>query len=142
MKLATGTRLGPYEIQQPVGSGGMGVVYRADDARLGRRVAIKVLPQADSEHLKRFEREARLIGGLNHPNLLTLHDIGTHDGNPFMVTELLEGEPLSNLLARGKLRLRQAIQIGAEVARGLAAAHDAGVIHRDKIGRASCRERV
>ncbi|HSD89251.1 MAG TPA: protein kinase [Kofleriaceae bacterium] len=131
MKLAVGTRLGPYEIQNAVGAGGMGVVYRADDARLGRKVAIKILPHADSEHLKRFEREARMIGGLNHPNLLTLYDIGEHDGTPFLVTELLEGESLSERLARGRLRIREAIQIGAEVARGLAAAHDAGVVHRD-----------
>jgi hypothetical protein len=132
MKLAVGTRLGPYEIHQPIGAGGMGVVYKADDSRLGRKVAIKILPQAHGDHLKRFEREARTIGGLNHPNLLTLFDIGDHEGSPYLVTELLEGESLRVRLARVKrLPLRQAMQVAAEVARGLAAAHGAGVIHRD-----------
>jgi serine/threonine protein kinase len=131
MKIAAGTRLGPYEIEHAIGAGGMGVVYRADDSRLGRKVAIKVLPHARGEHFRRFEREARTIGALNHPNLLTLHDVGDHDGIPFLVTEMLDGESLRARLSRGPLRLREAIQIGAEVARGLAAAHDAGVIHRD-----------
>ncbi len=131
MKIAAGTRLGPYEIEHAIGAGGMGVVYRADDSRLGRKVAIKVLPHARGEHFRRFEREARTIGALNHPNLLTLHDVGDHDGVPFLVTEMLDGESLRARLSRGPLRLREAIQIGADVARGLAAAHDAGVIHRD-----------
>ncbi|MBA3396872.1 MAG: protein kinase [Deltaproteobacteria bacterium] len=131
MKLAHGTRLGPYEIEHAIGAGGMGVVYRADDSRLGRKVAIKILPHAQGEHFRRFEREARTIGGLNHPNLLTLFDVGDHDGTPFLVTEMLEGESLRGRLARGKLPLRQAIQVAADVARGLAAAHDAGVVHRD-----------
>jgi eukaryotic-like serine/threonine-protein kinase len=129
--LATGTRLGRYEVREPVGSGGMGVVYSADDASLGRKVAIKTLPSASGEHLKRFEREARMAGSLNHPNLLTVYDIGEHDGTPFLVTELLEGETLRAKLDGGKLRLREATQIAADVARGLAAAHGAGVIHRD-----------
>src|SRR5689334_7538052 len=123
MKLALGTRLGPYEIQTSIGAGGMGIVYRADDSRLGRKVAIKILPLAHGEHLKRFEREARTIGGLNHPNLLTLYDIGTFEGTPYLVTELLDGEVLRAKLQRGRMRVREAIQIGAEVARGLAAAH-------------------
>src|SRR5688572_22245095 len=131
MKIAAGTRLGPYEIEHAIGAGGMGVVYRADDSRLGRKVAIKVLPHARGEHFRRFEREARTIGALNHPNLLTLHDVGDHEGVPFLVTEMLDGESLRARLSRGPLRLREAIQIGADVARGLAAAHDAGVIHRD-----------
>lgn len=131
MKLAAGTKLGPYQIQQTIGAGGMGVVYRADDARLGRKVAIKILPHAESEYLKRFEREARAIGSLNHPNLLTLFDIGDHDGTPFLVTELLDGASLRARLNKGRLRIREAIQIAADVARGLAAAHDAGVTHRD-----------
>ena len=92
MKLAAGTKLGPYQIQHSIGAGGMGVVYRADDARLGRKVAIKILPSAQGDQLKRFEREARAIGSLNHPNLLTLYDIGDHEGTPFLVTELLDGE--------------------------------------------------
>ena len=90
MKLATGTRLGPYEIEHAIGAGGMGVVYRADDSRLGRKVAIKILPNANGEHFRRFEREARTIGGLNHPNLLTLYDVGEHHGMPYLVTEMLD----------------------------------------------------
>ncbi len=131
MKLAAGTRLGPYEIDHAIGAGGMGVVYRADDSRLHRKVAIKVLPQATGDNFRRFEREARTIGALNHPNLLTLHDVGTHDGVPYLVTELLDGESLRVRLSRGPLKLREAIAIAAEVARGLGAAHEAGVIHRD-----------
>ena len=131
MKLATGTKLGPYQIEHAIGAGGMGVVYRADDSRLGRKVAIKVLPHATGEYFRRFEREARTIGGLNHPNLLTLYDVGEHDGTPYLVTEMLDGESLRARLSRGKLPLRQAVQIAADVARGLAAAHDAGVVHRD-----------
>ena len=131
MKLAVGTRLGPYEVQHAIGAGGMGVVYRADDSRLGRKVAIKILPHAHGDHLKRFEREARTIGSLNHPNLLTLYDIGTFEDTPYLVTELLDGETLRLKLQRGRLRLREAIQIAADVARGLAAAHEAGVVHRD-----------
>jgi hypothetical protein len=131
MKLAAGTRLGPYEIEHAIGAGGMGVVYRADDSRLGRKVAIKILPQAHGDQFRRFEREARTIGGLNHPNLLTLFDVGEHNGMPFLVTEMLDGESLRTHLARGKMRVREAIQIAADVARGLAAAHDAGIVHRD-----------
>ncbi len=131
MKLVAGTRLGPYQIEQAIGAGGMGVVYRADDSRLGRKVAIKILPQANVEHLRRFEREARTIGALNHPNLLTLFDVGDHDGLPFLVTEMLDGQSLRERLSKGPMPMREAIQIAADVARGLAAAHDAGVVHRD-----------
>ncbi|MDX2091118.1 MAG: serine/threonine-protein kinase, partial [Kofleriaceae bacterium] len=131
MNLAIGTRLGPYAIERAIGAGGMGVVYRADDKRLGRKVAIKLLPSAKGEYFRRFEREARTIGNLNHPNLLTLFDVGEHDGTPYLVTEMLEGESLRERLTRGPLGLREAIRVAAEVARGLAAAHDAGVIHRD-----------
>jgi len=134
MELSKGTRLGPYAIEKRIGVGGMGVVYRAEDSRLGRAVAIKVLPPGlggDEEQLRRFEREARTIGSLNHPNLLTLHDVGDHEGTRFLVMELLEGESLRARLVRGPLRLREALQIAIDVAHGLAAAHDAGVIHRD-----------
>ncbi len=131
MKLASGTHLGPYAIEHPLGAGGMGVVYRADDSRLGRKVAIKILPGTSKEHFRRFEREARTIGSLNHPNLLTLYDVGDYDGTPFLVTELLEGEPLRARMQRGQLKLRETIQIAADVARGLAAAHEAGIVHRD-----------
>ncbi len=131
MKIATGTRFGPYEIEHAIGAGGMGVVYRADDSRVGRKVAIKVLPHAKGEHFRRFEREARTIGSLNHPNLLTLFDVGEHEGTPFLVTEMLDGESLRARLSSGPVRLREAIHIAAHVARGLAAAHDAGIVHRD-----------
>jgi len=131
MAIAAGTRLGHYQIHHELGAGGMGVVYQADDARLGRKVAIKVLPKIDEENLKRFEREARTTGGLNHPNLVTLYDIGEHEGTPYLVTELLAGQTLAERLAGGKLRLREAVHIAADVARGLAAAHEANVIHRD-----------
>ncbi len=131
MKLAAGTHLGPYEVVRPIGAGGMGIVYSADDPRLRRRVAIKMLPDAKGENFSRFEREARTIGGLNHPNLLTLFDVGEHDGVPFLVTELLEGKSLRERLKQGPLKLRESIRIAAEVARGLAAAHDAGIVHRD-----------
>src|SRR5437867_391671 len=97
MPLDSGTRLGPYEIQAPLGAGGMGEVYRARDTRLDRIVAIKVLPASfatDADRLQRFEREARTVAALSHPNILAVHDIGTHDGAPYMVTELLEGETL------------------------------------------------
>src|SRR5437899_6618171 len=97
MTISTGTRLGPYEIMAPLGAGGMGEVYRARDTRLGRDVAVKVLPasfSADSDRLHRFEQEACAAGALNHPNILIVHDIGTHDGSPYVVSELLEGETL------------------------------------------------
>ena len=97
MALTSGTKLGPYEIQSPLGAGGMGEVYRARDTRLDRVVAIKVLPSSlasDADRLQRFEREARSVAALNHPNILAVHDIGTHEGTPYMVCELLEGETL------------------------------------------------
>ena len=97
MRLTSGSRIGPYEIVAPLGAGGMGEVYRARDARLGRDVAIKVLPAAfatDADRLRRFEQEARAVGALNHPNILAVHDIGSHDGAPYVVSELLEGETL------------------------------------------------
>jgi serine/threonine protein kinase len=134
MTLATGTRLGPYEIAVPIGAGGMGEVYRARDTRLGRDVAVKVLPASfasDPERLRRFEQEARAVAALNHPNILAIHDIGTHDGAPFLVTELLEGETLRDRLAEGALPVRKAIDIAVQAARGVAAAHEKGIIHRD-----------
>jgi serine/threonine protein kinase len=103
MPLAPGSRLGPYEILAPIGAGGMGEVYRAKDPRLGREVAIKVLPasfSADADRLRRFEQEAKAAGILNHPNLTAAHDIGTHDGSPYVVQELLEGETLRSVLGR------------------------------------------
>ena len=139
----TGKQIGPYQILAELGRGGMGEVYRARDTRLNRDVAIKVLPAsfaADVERLQRFELEAQAAGRLNHPNVLTVHDIGTHDGAPYLVTELLEGETLRSRLqsasnadgrAQTPLPFRKATDIGRQVAMGLAAAHGAGIIHRD-----------
>src|SRR5512141_198227 len=125
MSLAAGSRLGPYEIVTPIGAGGMGEVYRARDPRLGRDVAIKVLPASfsrDPDRLRRFEQEARAAGVLNHPNILAIHDVGTHDGSPYVVSELLEGETLRARLAGGALAPRKAISYALQIAHGLAAA--------------------
>jgi len=132
--LAVGSRLGPYEILALIGAGGMGEVYRAKDPRLGRDVAIKVLPtsfSADPDRLRRFEQEARAAGILNHPNITAVHDIGTHEGAPYVVQELLEGETLRAELAGGKLSTRRAVDYALQVAHGLAAAHEKGIVHRD-----------
>jgi len=140
--LSPGTKLGPYDIVTAIGAGGMGEIYRAHDARLGRDVAIKVLPAsfaADAERLQRFELEAKAAGQLNHPNVLTVFDIGSHAGAPYLVTELLEGETLRERLATGAdgaqnqtaLSARKALDIGRQIALGLAAAHAAGIVHRD-----------
>lgn len=134
MPLASGTKLGPYEIQTPLGAGGMGEVYRARDTRLDRIVAIKVLPPSfatDADRLHRFEREARSVAALSHPNILAVHDIGTHGETPYMVTEVLEGETLRERLQAGVISPRKAIEIAIQIAHGLAAAHDKGIIHRD-----------
>src|SRR5712692_9202446 len=134
MSLSAGTKLGPYEIQSPLGAGGMGEVYRARDTRLGRDVAIKVLPEAltkDADRLRRFEQDARTIAALSHPNILGIHDIGTHDGAPFLVSELLEGQTLREKLEAGPLPVRRAIEYSLGIAQGLAAAHEKGIVHRD-----------
>ena len=134
MTLEPGSTLGPYQIADMIGSGGMGEVYRARDKRLGRDVAIKVIPAglaADPDSLRRFENEARAAARLNHPNLLQIFDVGSHDGHPYLVTELLEGETLRERLASGPLNARRAITLGIGVAQGLAAAHDEGIVHRD-----------
>ncbi len=134
MNLTRGTKLGPYEIVSLIGAGGMGEVYRARDTRLGRDVAVKVLPAEFADHperVRRFELEARAVAALNHPNILTLYDIGTQEGAPYLVTELLEGESLREMLMEGALPVRKAIDIGAQVAEGLAAAHEKGIVHRD-----------
>lgn len=134
MPLDLNTKLGPYEVIAPVGAGGMGEVYRARDARLNREVAIKMLPDAvvrDPERLRRFETEARTAGMLNHPNLLSVFDIGEFNGAPYIVTELLQGETLRDKLRQGPLPLRAAIDYGIQIAHGLAAAHEQGVVHRD-----------
>jgi len=134
MALTSGTKLGPYEILVPIGAGGMGEVYRARDTRLGREVAIKVLPESlakDADRLRRFEQEARTIAALNHSNILGIHDIGTHDGAPFLVSELLEGQTLREKLEAGPLPVRRAIEYALGIAQGLAAAHEKGIVHRD-----------
>ena len=134
MALNSGTKLGPYEIISPLGAGGMGEVYRARDARLGRDVALKILPESfarDTDRLRRFEQEARSVATLNHPNILAVFDIGQHEGSPFLVSELLEGENLRAVLDRGALPQRKTIEYGVQIAQGLAAAHEKGIVHRD-----------
>jgi serine/threonine protein kinase len=134
MALAPGTKLGPYEILAPLGSGGMGDVYRAKDTRLGREVALKILPESfasEGDRLRRFEQEARAVAALNHPNILAVFDIGQHNGSPFLVSELLEGETLRGVMERGALPQRKTIEYGVQVAHGLAAAHEKGIVHRD-----------
>jgi eukaryotic-like serine/threonine-protein kinase len=129
--LTSGTKIGPYEIVAPIGAGGMGEVYRARDTRLGREVAIKVLPASfasDPERLRRFEQEARATGMLNHPNILAVFDVGTHQGSPYLVTELLEGQTLREELPTPR---RKALDYARQIAAGLAAAHAKGVTHRD-----------
>src|SRR5438876_4192213 len=132
MALTNGTKLGPYEIVAPLGSGGMGEVYRARDTRLGRIVAVKILPShlSDNSTLRqRFEQEAKAISSLNHPHICILHDVGHQDGTDFLVMEYLEGETLAKLLEKGPLPLAQVLKYGVEIADAL------------EIGRASCRER-
>jgi Tol biopolymer transport system component len=134
MALTSGTRLGPYEIQSPLGAGGMGEVYRARDTRLERTVAIKVLPShlSDNPDLKqRFEREAKTISQLNHSNICTLYDVGHEDGTDYLVMEFLEGESLAERLQRGSLPLKELIGIGCDIADALDRAHRAGIVHRD-----------
>ena len=134
MTLASGSKLGPYEILGAIGAGGMGEVYRAKDPRLGREVAIKVLPASfsqDADRLRRFEQEAKAAGILNHPNITAVYDIGSADGAPYVVQELLEGETLRSLLAGGRLAPRKTIDYALQIAHGLAAAHEKGIVHRD-----------
>lgn len=134
MSLDPGIRLGPYEIVSLLGAGGMGEVYRAKDTRLGRDVAIKILPKelsADPARKQRFDREAKTISSLNHPNICVLHDVGTQDGVEFLVMECVEGETLAKRLEKGPLPLEQVLKLGAQVADGLDKAHRAGIVHRD-----------
>jgi len=134
MALSAGTKLGPYEVISPIGAGGMGEVYRARDPRLWRDVAINVLPStfsSDPERLARFQQEARAAGALNHPNILAVFDFGTHSGLPYLVTELLQGETLRERLRSGPLSVRKTLDFGTQMAQGIAAAHDRGIMHRD-----------
>ena len=132
--LATGTRIGRFEIVEWIGVGGMGEVYRARDTRLGREVAIKLIAERfarDSARVRRFEQEACAAGQLNHPNILSVHDVGVHDGRPYLVSELLTGESLRMRLSHGRLAPRRAIDYARQAAEGLAAAHARGIVHRD-----------
>ena len=132
--LRPGTHVGPYEVLSLLGAGGMGEVYRARDERIGRDVAIKVLPPefaSDPDRLRRFQQEARAAGQLNHPNILAVHDVGTHESAPYIVTELLEGETLRDRLRAGDLTVRRAVETAIQIARGLSAAHERGIVHRD-----------
>ena len=134
MSLSPGSKLGPYEIVAPLGAGGMGEVYRSRDSRLGRDVALKIIPSEsshDSERVRRFEQEARAAGTLSHPNVCAVYDLGTHEGSPFVVMELLEGETFRQMLLGGSVPLRKAIGFVAQAAEGLAAAHAKGIVHRD-----------
>nr|MDQ5870862.1 serine/threonine protein kinase [Acidobacteriota bacterium] len=134
MSLASGSRLGPYEILAPLGAGGMGEVYRARDTKLERDVAIKVLPErlaSDPAALGRLEREARAVAALSHPNVLGIYDLGRDGSVTYVAMELLQGESLRQSLDEGPLPQRKALEYGLQIAQGLAAAHDKGVIHRD-----------
>jgi Tol biopolymer transport system component len=134
LTLPSGSKIGPYEILAPLGAGGMGEVYRARDSKLDRDVAVKVLPAHLNESpdaLARFEREAKAVAALSHPGILAIYDFGAHEGRAYAVMELLEGETLRERLAGGALPMRKAVEAGAQIARGLAAAHDKGIVHRD-----------
>ena len=134
MTLATGTRLGPYEILSPLGAGGMGEVYKARDTRLERTVAVKILPprfSEDADMKQRFEREAKAISALAHVNICALYDVGTHEGTEYLVMEHLEGQTLAERLASGPLPPEQLLKVSIEIAAALDAAHHAGIIHRD-----------
>src|SRR5262245_20026641 len=134
MVITTGAQLGPYTVISPLGAGGMGEVWLAEDARLNRKVAIKVLPDSfatDADRLRRFEQEAHATSSLNHPNILTVHDIGNYEGSPYLVSELLEGEVLRAQLNGGPLPVQKAVEYAQQIAAGLAAAHEKGIVHRD-----------
>ena len=134
MPLTSGTKLGPYEIQSPLGAGGMGEVYRARDTRLDRTVAVKILPahlSSNPEAKQRFEREARVISSLNHAHICTLHDVGDQDGTSYLVMEYVQGDTLEYRLQKGPLPLKQALECGMQICDALEKAHRAGVVHRD-----------
>src|SRR3984893_9508906 len=135
MALASGTKLGPYEIAAQIGAGGMGEVYRARDSKLGRDVAIKVLPEAfahDADRLSRFEREAKLLASLNHPNIATIHGLEDSNGTSYLVMELVPGETLAQRIKReGAVPVEESLTIARQIAEALEAAHEKGIIHRD-----------
>ena len=128
------SKFGPYEILAPLGAGGMGEVYRARDPRLQREVALKILPRAasdDVERQRRFLQEARAASALNHPNIVVVYDVGTEEGVPYIVSELVDGDSLRKEIQRGPLQLKRLLDVAVQIADGLAAAHDAGIVHRD-----------
>src|SRR5271169_4243239 len=134
MALTLGTKLGPYEIESPLGAGGMGEVYRAKDTRLDRTVAIKILPahlSSDPVRKQRFEREAKAISSLNHPHICVLYDVGSQDGIDYLVMECVEGETLAKRLEKGALPVEQVFKYGMQIADALDKAHRSGVVHRD-----------
>jgi eukaryotic-like serine/threonine-protein kinase len=134
MRLAAGQKVGPYEISAPLGAGGMGEVYRAKDTRLGREVAIKILPaefSSNQNRLERFEQEARAASALSHPNIITVHDVGAHNGASYIAMELIDGKSLREMLQAGALPVKRAVSLSAQIADGLAKAHEAGIVHRD-----------
>ena len=134
MRLTAGTKLGPYQIIAPLGAGGMGEVYRAQDTVLRRDVAVKILPAdvaGDADRLRRFQHEAQATAALNHPNILAIHHVGEHNGLPFLVAELLEGETLRSRLQAGPLPLRKCVDYARQLVLGLSAAHEKGITHRD-----------
>src|SRR5437868_11169033 len=134
MALTAGTKLGPYVILAALGAGGMGEVYRARDTRLNRIVAIKILPahlSQNAEAKERFDREARAISSLSHPNICHLYDVGQQDGTSYLIMEYLDGETLADRLHKGRLPLEQVLKIGMEVCEGLKKAHSTGLVHRD-----------
>jgi len=134
MTLASGTRLGPYEILSPLGAGGMGEVYRARDGRLGREVAVKVLPESlslDRDRLARFEQEARSASALNHPHIVTIYEVGRTDGVSWIAMELIQGSTVRELTAAGPLSTKRLLALAAQAADALAKAHAAGIVHRD-----------
>src|ERR1700675_1047612 len=133
MPLAPGTKLGPYEILAPLGAGGMGEVYRARDSKLGREVAIKILPaevSKDRDRLARFEQEARSASALNHPSIITIYEIGTAGSVSYISMELVEGKTLRELVAEGPVPTKRLVAIAAQIADALAKAHEAGIVHR------------
>lgn len=134
MTLIAGTKLGPYEIVEQLSAGGMGEVYRAKGTRLGREVALKVLPESfsqDADRLRRFEQEAKAVTALNHPSIMAIHDIGEHGRVPYLVPELLEGNSLRVEMEQGRLPARKAMDYAVQMAQGLSAAHEKNIIHRD-----------
>src|SRR5262250_3353692 len=134
MTVSPGARLGAYEILAPLGAGGMGEVWKARDTRLGREIAVKVLPattSADPERRQRFEQEARSASALNHPNILTVYDIGTSDGTTYIAMELVEGRTMRELVASEPIPIRKLLDYAVQIADGLAKAHSAGIVHRD-----------